>query len=199
MSQQKKTEIFSKRLRERIARLALQQTEIASHLKVGLNNYGFVSSYTPVLIIFLRKVANQFPTVGNAFLVFAMALLAGCATPKMTTPSGVNEITVNAPTERVRTELINTLVNRGYEIRETSDLVIMGERDAGTAAAVFMGTMSNPYVKIRVRANLLAETNSVRVILRGCWVDGHYTENPLAPNPSTQAWLDQVKLRCEAK
>mgnify|MGYP000939281433 CR=1 FL=1 len=34
MSQQKKTEIFSKRLRERIARLALQQTEIASHLKV---------------------------------------------------------------------------------------------------------------------------------------------------------------------
>lgn len=132
-------------------------------------------------------------------ILIATALLCGCAAPKINTPSGANEVTIRAPMSQVRQELSSAIVNRGYAITRADDLLIEGQRDAGTTAAVLFGTGSNPYAQIRVRANLIASGDSVRVIVRGWLVDGHHNESPLNPNAKTQAWIDQVKVKCEAR
>lgn len=132
-------------------------------------------------------------------LILATLLLSGCSSPKINTPSGQTEVTIHASLPKVKAAMLNGMVERGYEIRSSDDAVIMGERDAGTAAWVLFGTTYNPSAKIRVRANLIPIGDLVRVLYRGQLVGGNGVESPLPPNAQTQYWLECLAADLEER
>lgn len=129
-------------------------------------------------------------------IAFAAALLCGCAAT-MNTPSGTNEVTVNAPLPKVRQIIAAEVVNRGFSVTRSEDLLLVAEKDAGAGAAVLFADFSNPSATARTRFNLLETPEGVRVVLR-CYIVARGTENEVTGGrKDTQAWLESVKVKAE--
>lgn len=135
--------------------------------------------------------------------VFVAALLAGCATSLMTTPSGGPEVTINAPVAKVRARAINDMVNRGYTPTKTDSLNIIFEKDSTMMASAFFGSGYDLQARNRVKITLVDDgAGAVRVLCRGYIVSnpssGFERENEITgSNKTFQEWLFTLHSECE--
>ena len=133
-------------------------------------------------------------------MAIAMALLAGCAAPRANTPSGANEVTIKAPMRLVRDRFSSAIVDKGYTITRTDDLMIEARKDAGMGAAILLATPADPSAVKIARANLIETDSGVRIILRVFLVAGGRDQGEVTGGRSqTQDWLDELKQKIEAE
>ncbi len=132
------------------------------------------------------------------FALAALALMLGCGTPSLNTPSGTNEVTIAAPVKLVRQELAAEIANRGYSIVRADDFTIEASQDAGMAAAVFLATPANPTAQKLARFNIMETPQGVRVILRNYIIAGGVDRGEVTGGRDrAQAFLESIKARLE--
>jgi hypothetical protein len=129
------------------------------------------------------------------FIFAAAALICGCASQRMKIVSGGPEATIAAPVAKVRAETVAVIVNAGYTLTRSDELVIEGRKDDGMARSALTVTAANsPAYKV-VRANLIVNGDSVRVLLHCFLTSGSREDGDIGE----QALLEQIKSRCEVK
>jgi hypothetical protein len=107
-------------------------------------------------------------------------------------------VLIEAPVERVRAAVANGLIDRGFTITRSEDLVIEGRRDAGMAASVFFATPRDPSANVIARVNLVDGPEGVRVVVRTFLVAGGRDQGESGSARTAQAWLAQVKATAES-
>ena len=95
------------------------------------------------------------------FILVAIGLLAGCAAPKMNTPSGRPEVTIKATRAQVKTALAAMLVDKRWDIVTETDLTLVAEHETNAAADFFFtNSLTGERPRNRVRFTFI-ETISV--------------------------------------
>jgi cell division septation protein DedD len=95
------------------------------------------------------------------------ALLFGCGTPvRQNTASGRPEVTIaNVPADRVKSALVNEMINGGYRITKDSQFEIAFDRPIDNlAAAVLFGSRYDAQPNARVAYSIAQVGSDVRVV-----------------------------------
>lgn len=140
-------------------------------------------------------------------MVILVAIVAGCATPMIhNTPSGRPEITVgNKAGKRVLAEITNLMVNKGYNVKSSSDSLIIFEKPIeGTMAAMLLGSRYDSTPAARITYNIIETETTTRVIASFAAITnpGSAFERitPMNNNPDTagyQMHLNEIKEKLE--
>lgn len=97
--------------------------------------------------------------------LLAALLLAGCAT-SVKTPSGRPEVTIAVPKATAKSAVLTHFMgtNNKWALIQESDSLLIFERDAGLAAAIFLGSRYNPTVHQQVRFAFVEDSGTTRVM-----------------------------------
>jgi hypothetical protein len=133
-------------------------------------------------------------------LISYLSLLVGCET-RPQSAAGPPQILVAAPLENVRSAALSELQTLGYLVVGSEPNLLTGDKDAGMAAAIFMGSRSDPRVTKRLRFILAQEGSAVRVSTQftfaGCAGRDSREEDMMSAR--TRADLQPVLERIKAK
>lgn len=99
-------------------------------------------------------------------LVLCLALLAGCATQTLNTPTGRPEVTIpNADLEEIKNLLTQNAIDWGYHVREVTDYrAVYEKRGEGTGEAILFGSTYDPFPLYRLQYDLLPQGEAVRIV-----------------------------------
>ena len=128
------------------------------------------------------------------FIIIATALLAGCETTPMNTPSGRAEITVPVQREKAKSVVLNYWTNKHYIVVEDSESVLTMEGDAGAWLSFwFSNTVTGETPRIRLRFALIELDHGTRIIAAPSFVyapglSGRSSEDEFS-NPNIYAAL----------
>lgn len=133
------------------------------------------------------------------FLILATALLAGCTTPKMNTPSGRPEETIRVISlETLQSALTSRMIDRKYLVTRADPLVMVFEKDADNAmASLLFGTSNNPYIRLRVTYNLIKQDKAFRVIAGAEILNGNRIQPAPGAYPTIAQWLELLRQDLE--
>lgn len=100
------------------------------------------------------------------FAILALFLaFGGCQTVAHNTPSGRPEVKIAAAAERVRPEMINGFIDRGYTVVEDTPYRLVVDRSSTSVMAnLLLGSSWNPRVNARISLTIAGIGNETRVV-----------------------------------
>ena len=138
-------------------------------------------------------------------MVLITAIVVGCATPVVhNTPSGRPEIMVSGKVgKRASAEVTNLMVNKGYNVKSSSDSLIVFEKPMeGAMAAMLLGSRYDSTPAARVTYNIIETETTTRVIASFAAITnpGSAFERitPMNNNQDTAAYqmrLNEIKVK----
>ena len=136
--------------------------------------------------------------------MIAVALLTGCAAPRLDTTSGKPEVKIYAPREKVEERITADLVNHGFLPIAADKLGLTFERAGTISENIFFGSQFNPTTHVRVRIVILPVADATRVIYHSSVVSNpgsaFGSENELSGDwKRVQWWLECVAADLEAR
>lgn len=200
-----------------ILAVAVQKPEKSGFFVIG-NFDGAV--YCPVIFCKLPADNNDRNALMFKHIIVAAVAalsLSGCATdqqqpaPALQTKSGKPEVEINAPIEKVKSAIIESLVGGNFPIDQETDHTVVGAREVTDfqekAGFILNGVHADTKVEKMFVITILPSSNSVRLIGEGkirlskngnSEVRDNMTGHKEALD-SIQEGLDLIKKRAEAK
>jgi hypothetical protein len=142
-------------------------------------------------------------------MVLITAHFVGCATPVVhNTPSGRPEITVSGKVgKRASAEITNLMVNRGYNVKVSSDTLIVFEKPIeSTMAAVLLGSRYDSTPAARITYNIIETEATTRVIASfaavtnpGSAFERITPMNNIQDTDTYQMRLNEIKAKLEGR
>lgn len=149
----------------------------------------------------MKKRANYI------FMLMIILLFAACATPvRHNTSSGRPEIIISGKAgKQVQGEIMNLMLNNGYNVKTSTDTLLVFERPIeNVLAAVLLGSKYDSTPAARISVNIIEMVDSTRVVASFAAVTnpGSAFERitPMNNNADTanyQMHLNEIKQRIE--